>query len=87
MAEQDRAANDEAPLKQVTFEINNLNSPEAEAAVCAGIEGLNGVRAVQFLGGGVVVTYNPLGISKEEICTEIRRGATGRRRLASNSEN
>jgi hypothetical protein len=31
------------------------------------------VRDVQFVGGGAVVTYNPIGIPKEEICTAIRR--------------
>jgi len=37
------------------------------------VKDLNGVRDVQFVGGGAIVTYNPLGITKEEICTAIRR--------------
>jgi len=37
---------------------------------------LNGVRDVQFVGGGAVVTYNPIGITKENICTAIRRSGS-----------
>ena len=67
-------ANDGAPLERVTFEISDVNSQEATMALCAGVNGLNGVRDVQFVGGGALVTFNPLGITKEEICTALRRG-------------
>ena len=63
----------DAPLETVTFEITEVNSPQATSAVCAGLQGLNGVRDVQFVGGGALVTFNPLGITKDEICTAIRR--------------
>ncbi|HEX3818632.1 MAG TPA: hypothetical protein VHW03_10120 [Chthoniobacterales bacterium] len=32
-----------------------------------------GVRDLQFVGGAALITFNPLGITKEEICTAIRR--------------
>ena len=62
MAEEQGKPKD-APLEQVEFDINDINSELAQ----------NAVRDVQFVGGGAVVTYNPLGITKEEICTAIRR--------------
>jgi hypothetical protein len=65
-------AND-APLDQVEFDINDINSEAAQNGVRDAVKDLNGVRDVQFVGGGAIVTYNPLGITKEEICTAIRR--------------
>ena len=70
MAEQN--AND-PPLEQAELDINDINSEVAQNTVRDAVKDLNGVRDVQFVGGGAVVTYNPLGISKEEICTAIRR--------------
>jgi hypothetical protein len=61
------------PLEQAEFDINDANTEEAHRAICDSVNGLNGVREVQFVGGGVVVTFNPIGITKEEICTVIRR--------------
>ena len=65
--------NDRAPQERVAFEINDVNSPEATMALCAGVQGLNGVREVQFVDGAAIVTFNPLGITKEEICTALQR--------------
>jgi hypothetical protein len=62
-----------APLEQVTFELTEVNSAEAVRTVCDAVRDLNGVRDVQFVGGDAVVTFNPLGIRKEQICTAIRR--------------
>jgi hypothetical protein len=73
MADENRGAENEAPLERVTFEMNEVNSPEATRAICEAVNGLNGVRDVQFVGGGALVTFNPLGITKDEICTAIRR--------------
>src|SRR5438067_454626 len=61
------------PLEQAEFDINDANTDAAHRAICDAVNGLNGVREVQFVGGGVVVTFNPIGITKEEICTAIRR--------------
>lgn len=63
----------EAPLEQVEFDINDINSEAAQNAVRDAVKDLNGVRDVQFVAGGAVVIYNPIGITKEEICTAIRR--------------
>ena len=68
----DDNAND-PPLEQAEFDINDVDSEVARRAVSEAVKDLNGVRDVQFVGGGAIVTYNPLGISKEEICTAIRR--------------
>jgi hypothetical protein len=51
-------ANDEGshaddPLEQIEFDINDINSEVAQ----------NAVRELQFVSGGAVVTYNPLGIT------------------------
>ena len=61
------------PLEQVEFDINDVNSQLAQNSVRDAVKDLNGVRDEQFVGGGAVITYNPLGITKEEICTAIRR--------------
>src|SRR2546423_7023042 len=63
----------EPPLEQAEFDINDANTDAAHRTICDAVNGLNGVREVQFVGGGVVVTFNPIGITKEEICTVIRR--------------
>jgi copper chaperone CopZ len=64
---------DDPPLKHVEFDINDINSDAARNTVREALKDLNGVRDVQFVGGGAIVTYNPLGISNNEICTAIRR--------------
>jgi hypothetical protein len=71
----DEKSNEEnaPPLQQVEFDINDVDSEAAHRAVCEAVKDLNGVRDVQFVGGGTIVTFNPLGITKEEICTAIRR--------------
>jgi hypothetical protein len=66
------AENHEPVLEQAECDINDINSEVAQNAVRYAIKDLNGVRDVQFV-GGAVVTYNPIGITKEEICTAIRR--------------
>jgi hypothetical protein len=71
MANQD--VSDNPPLEQVEFDINDINSEVAQNAVREAAKDLNGVRDVQFVGGGAIVTYNPLGITKDEICIAIRR--------------
>ena len=70
MADQNQ---DDPPLEQIEFDINDINSDAAHNTVRDALKDLNGVRDVQFVGGGALVTYNPLGISKNEICTAIRR--------------
>jgi len=70
MAEQE--AND-PPLEQAEFDINDVDSEVAHRVVSEAVKNLNGVRDVRFVGGGAIVTYNPIGITKEEICTAIRR--------------
>jgi hypothetical protein len=64
------------PLEQVEFDINDINSEVAQNAVRDAVKDLNGVQDVQFVGGGAVVTYNPIGITEEKICTAIRRSGS-----------
>src|SRR2546421_4036847 len=73
MADDDPNEQNQPPLEQAEFDINDANTEVAHRAICDAVNGLNGVREVQFVGGGVVVTFNPIGITKEEICTAIRR--------------
>lgn len=63
----------QAPLEQIEFDINDADSEVAHRTICDAVNGLNGVREVQFVSGGVIVTFNPIGITKEEICMAIRR--------------
>jgi hypothetical protein len=73
MAEEHQKTDSEPPLEQAEFDINDINSEVAQNTVLDAVKDLNGVREVQFVGGGAIVTYNPIGITKEEICTAIRR--------------
>jgi hypothetical protein len=71
--EENQKAENEPPLEQASFEINDADSEVAHNAIRDAVKDLNGVREVNFVGGGVIVTFNPIGIAKEEICTAIRR--------------
>ena len=71
--DENKKAENEAPLEQVEFDVNDADSDTAHRAVCDAVNWLNGVREMNFVGEGVIVTFNPLGITKEEICTAIRR--------------
>jgi hypothetical protein len=67
MGNQTGSERNEAPLEQVEFDINDLELDAARTTVLEAIKDLNGVHDVKFYGGGALVTYNPLGITKEEI--------------------
>jgi hypothetical protein len=73
MADDKRTEENAPPLEQAEFDINDADSEVAHRAICDAVNGLNGIREVQFVGSGVVVTFNPIGITKDEICTAIRR--------------
>ena len=73
MADENKSEENPPPLEQVEFDINEADSEVAHTAIRESVKDLNGVREVQFVGGGAVVTFNPIGITKEEICTAIRR--------------
>ena len=80
MADEKTGDENQTPLEQIEFDINDADSDVAHQAICDAVNGLNGVREVQFMGGGVIVTFNPIGITKEEICTAIRRSGLSRNR-------
>ena len=71
--DENKKAENEPPLEQASFEMNDADSEVAHNMIRDAVKDLNGVRDVQFVGGGVIVTFNPIGITKEEICTAIRR--------------
>jgi hypothetical protein len=73
MADDNNERENEPPLEQTAFEMNDADSEVAHNAIRDAVKDLNGVREVNFVGGGVIVTFNPIGITKEEICTAIRR--------------
>jgi hypothetical protein len=74
MADDDnKKAEKEPPLEQASFEMNDADSEGAHNAIRDAVKDLNGVREVNFMGGGGIVTFNPIGITKDEICTAIRR--------------
>src|ERR1044071_1995126 len=68
-----RSAAKNGPLEEVSFDIEGIDSPAAVMTICAGMQGLNGIRDMRFV-GGARITFDPLGISKEEICTALARG-------------
>jgi hypothetical protein len=73
MADEKTMEENPPPLEQASFEMNEADSEVAHNAIRDAIKDLNGVRDISFVGGGVIVTFNPIGITKEEICTAIRR--------------
>jgi hypothetical protein len=73
MANEETQEENPPPLERAAFEMNEADSEVAHNAIRDAVKDLNGVREVQFVGGGVIVTFNPIGITKEEICTAIRR--------------
>ena len=73
MADEDTRDENPPPLEHASFEINDADSEVAHNAIRDAVKDLNGVREVNFVGGGVIVTFNPIGITREEICTAIRR--------------
>jgi hypothetical protein len=87
MANDNRKSENAPPLEQAEFDINDADSELAHRAICDAVNGLNGVREVQFVGGGVVVTFNPIGITEEEICTAIRRSGYRATEITSSAGN
>ncbi|MEN3370789.1 MAG: hypothetical protein V7609_2932 [Verrucomicrobiota bacterium] len=85
MADDNKKSENEPPLEQVEFDVNDADSDAAHRTICDAVNGLNGVREVQFVGGGLVVTFNPIGITREEICTAIRRSGYRATLLGSDS--
>ena len=73
MANEETKEENPPPLEQIEFDINEADSEVAHNAIRDAVKDLNGVREVQFVSGGAVVTFNPIGITREEICTAIRR--------------
>lgn len=60
-------------LEQAEFDVNDADCEVARATVRQVLQDLNGVRAVQCLGSRAVVTYNPIGVTAEEIRSAIRQ--------------
>ena len=63
----------EAPLEEAEFETNDVDCELARATIRQVLTDFSGVREIQFLGGRALVIYNPMGVTKEEICTAIRQ--------------
>lgn len=75
------------PLEQAEFDVDDIRSEVARATVRQLLKELNGVRDVQFFAGEAVVTYNPLDVSKDEICQEIRLSGYRATEIESRIEN
>src|SRR2546430_402165 len=85
MANDEHSRTDEPPLEQVEFDINDINSEVAQNTVRDAVKDLNGVRDVQFVGGGAIVTYNPLGIPKKKSARRSGAAVIARPRSPPNS--
>ena len=58
---------------QATISVEHLTEPDTEAAVCAALKDLPGVKSVDFVEGKVQVCYNPLRITEHEIEKALQR--------------
>ena len=66
------------PLWMSAFEelelgIGGLDSETAEEKLAGVLRDLHGIHGVRLVRGGAHIIFNPLGISREEICTAVRR--------------
>ena len=64
---------DDPSLEQVDFDANDLDCEVARATVRQLLQDLAGVRDVLFFGDAATVTYSPIGVTKQEICSVIRQ--------------
>lgn len=62
-------------LEQAEFDVNGVDCKLARATVRQVLADLNGVRDVQFRDGAAIISYNPVGVTREEICAAIRQVA------------
>lgn len=63
---------DDPALEQLDFDVNGIDCEVARATMRQLLQDLNGVCDVLFLDGAATVTYNPVGVTKEEVCSAIR---------------
>jgi hypothetical protein len=59
--------------KELELGIEGLKTEEAELTLQTALKGLQGIHAARMVRGGVHVTYNPLGITPQEIRESVRR--------------
>ncbi len=60
--------------EELELGIGGLDSDVAEEKVAALLRNLHGIHGVRLVrGGGAHIIFNPLGITKEEICATLRQ--------------
>ena len=62
-----------AEFKEIELTIDDIDSEDAEEVLQDALEGLNGIHGARIVLGGVHITYNPLGITADEIVGVVRR--------------
>ena len=60
-------------LEEIEVAINDLDSGPAAETLTGAIKDLPGVRVMRVTRGGVMISYNPIGITPEQIRAEIER--------------
>ena len=60
-------------FREIELAINDLDTQAEEARIRDVLKGLIGIHAARLLQGGVHISYNPLGITAEEIIDAVRR--------------
>ncbi|MHA3769983.1 hypothetical protein ACXR0O_00435 [Verrucomicrobiota bacterium sgz303538] len=73
MSESDSSPSRLSAFEEVEIRINDIDTMQSEEMLREALKPLNGVRAARITRGGVVISFNPLGISVEQICQEIGR--------------
>lgn len=59
--------------KELELGIEGLDTEAAGVTLRTALKGLKGIHAARVVTGGVHVTYNPLGITPQEIREAVRR--------------
>ena len=59
--------------EELELGIGGLDSIEAEEKLASALRGLHGIHGVRLVRGGAHIIFNPLGITRDEICAEVRR--------------
>lgn len=62
-----------AEFKELELGLGDLDTEPAEERLRGALKGLRGIHAARLVKGGAHITYNPLGITPDEIREVVRR--------------
>ncbi len=73
MSESESSASRQTAFQEIEVRINDVDSIESEELLRNAFKDLPGIRAARIMRGGATISYNPDGISVEQIRDFIQR--------------